>query len=79
MENRIKDRLIEAAKFVEGQPEFKIAVWEGGILLQLIWEGRDGQFYTTDNFTPWQAIENATMNPLIPGLSSLTKQRAGHQ
>ena len=72
--DRVVERLIEAAKAAEQNPSFRIEVMEGGIRLVYIWQVASGQYYTTENFTPWQAIRNASANPLIAGLTSLTKQ-----
>lgn len=60
-----RSRLIEAAENINRSGEYiRMEVKQTGIRLYMLRE-IDGVVQQTENYTPWNAIEGATQNPLL--------------
>ncbi len=70
----VKDRLVEAAVAIERSGErIRMSVRRNGILTHIVREVNDRWLFA-NNFTPWQTIESATVNPLLQCIRDLINQ-----
>lgn len=79
MEEKIKERLIEAATLSESSKGFRLMVTTLGIFVQYAWEKKIGQFGSVEHLVSWEEIEGYDRNPITMAMSSLSKKAASLQ
>ena len=79
MEEKLKDRLIEAAVLAQSSPGFRMMVTTLGIFVQYAWEKKTGLFGTVERIVTWEEIEGANVNPISLAMTSLSKEAAAKQ
>jgi hypothetical protein len=75
MEERVAQRIVEAAEAQRNDPGWGAEIVPTGIRIKYTWLHENKNFYTVESFTGWGAIERARINPLLTAMDDLIKQK----